>query len=265
MPRIDKLLVALILITAMLVLGSCSRNRSDREHEESGMFSQKIRLRTLPTKAKIFINDREIGESPLTYTIRHEERRMLNIKAVPIYPNQYTQNIFLMVPPIPKTMTIYMNHYPEDYDRNKDKPFTPPEKPLPEVIVKTEIDTVIIERHTKEFEHYTLPVIFFDTASFAIKASEEPKLMPLIDILKKDQSLHLDVYGFADVRASDEYNITLTINRANSVKDFLVKNGISEKRISSFGHGKIAKVVSDGVDMDLSESRKVLFLLKKGN
>jgi outer membrane protein OmpA-like peptidoglycan-associated protein len=252
-----------VLILFSIFATSCAKNWRGSEHEESGMFSEKIRIRTLPTKAKIFINEREVGESPFTYIIRHEEKRMLNIKAVPIYPNQYTQNIFLMVPPIPKTMTIYMNHFPEDYDRSKDIAFTPPEKPAPEIIVQTEVDTIYVEHHTKEQITYTLPIIYFDTASYSLYPSEEQKLQELSDFLKQNQSFVLDIYGFADHRASDQYNVTLTLNRAKAVRDYLVRNGIDSGRLFSYGHGRVSKVSTEGLELDLQENRKVIFLLRE--
>ncbi len=263
MIKIDRRIGCILLIALSLFTVSCAKNRGRTEHEERGMFSQKIRIRSLPTKAKIFINDKEIGETPFTYIIRHEEKRMLNIKAVPIYPNQYTQNIFLMVPPIPKTMTIYMNHFPEDYDRTKDVAFSPPEKPKPEIVIQTVVDTVYVEEHTKELITYTLPVIYFDTASYHLYPSEEEKLQELSDFLKQKQHFILDIYGFADHRASDKYNIQLTLNRTKSVRDYLVKNGIDPGRMFSYGHGKVSKVTADGIELDLQENRKVIFLLRE--
>ncbi|PKN80144.1 MAG: hypothetical protein CVU48_03160 [Candidatus Cloacimonetes bacterium HGW-Cloacimonetes-1] len=263
MLHFDKRHILLLTVCIALFLSACSSNRQRDTQEERGMFSQKIHIRSLPTKAKIFINEREIGETPLTYKLTHEERRMFNIKAVPIYPNQYTQNIFLMVPPIPKTMTIYMNHYPEDYNSNKDKNFSPPEKPKPEIIVETEIDTVYIESHTKEVVALTLPIIYFDTAKSDINVSEESKLQEIADIMKQNQNLALEIYGFADKRASEKYNLTLTLNRANSVRDYLLKNGVAASRMATFGHGRISKIDSEGVEMDLSQSRTVIFMLRK--
>lgn len=109
----------IIIFVLTLSLTACSKNKHAIINEESGMFNSTIKIRSLPTKAMIYINEREIGTTPLSYKLSHEQSRMINIKAVPLYPNQYTQNIFVMIPPIPKTMTIYMNHYPEDYDRNR--------------------------------------------------------------------------------------------------------------------------------------------------
>lgn len=251
------------LLLGLILLSACSGNKRTIELEESGMFSQKIKISTLPTKAKIIINEQEIGTSPVSYKIAHEDNRMLNIKAIPLYPNQYTQNIYLMVPPIPKTMTIYMNHFPEDYERNKEKEFVPPQKPEPEIIVQTDIDTVYVEKTTTETVVLSLPAIYFDTDSYQIKAQESSKLQELLGILNTRQDTDLDIYGFADVRASEKYNLELTLNRAKSVRDYLVEHGIDEGRLHVYGHGKVPKVSSEGTDMELSESRKVLFLLRK--
>lgn len=260
--KIIRYTVILIFVLT-LSLTACSKNKHAIINEESGMFNSTIKIRSLPTKALIYINDREIGTTPLSYKLSHEQSRMINIKAVPLYPNQYTQNIFVMIPPIPKTMTIYMNHYPEDYDRNKDSEFVPPRKPDPEIIVHTEIDTVYVEKETKEIFTLKLPVIFFDTDKSDIRASELDKLLDLVNLLQANPEMYLDIFGFADHRASEEHNLSLTLARANSVKDFLVQRGIDAQRLEAYGHGKVSKVSASGVDMDLQESRKVLFLLKR--
>ena len=192
----------------------------------------------------------------------YEDSLMININSVPIYPNQYTQNIFVMLPPIPKTMTIYMNHYPEDYSRDKEKEFTPPKKPEPEIIVQTQTDTVYVEQITKETQILSLPAIYFDTDKYDLKAGEIPKLQELVKILNARPEMYLDIYGFADTRASERHNLTLTLNRAQSVRDYLVASGIPASRLAVYGHGKVPKVSSEGLEMDLAESRKVLFLLR---
>ncbi|MCB5259243.1 MAG: OmpA family protein [Candidatus Cloacimonetes bacterium] len=256
--KLSSFFMALIII----MLGACSKNKHAILNEEIGMFSQSIKISTLPTKATIYINEREIGTSPVNYKISHEDSRMINIKAIPIYPNQYTQNIFVMVPPIPKTMTIYMNHYPEDYDRSKESEFIPPKKPDPEIIIQTKIDTIYIEKEVKEILTYNLPAIFFDTDEYDIEATEFEKLEQVADLMQSNTGFFLDIYGFADHRASERYNLSLTLNRAKAVKDFLIAKGVAEHRMKAYGHGKVSKVSSEGIDMDLQQSRKVLFLLK---
>lgn len=257
------LMTSLYMFLGIFILCSCAPNARRVEMEQRGMFSQKMKISTLPTSATIYINEEEIGTSPLTYRISHEDSRMLNIRAVPLYPNQYTQNIFLMVPPIPKTMTIYMNHYPEDYDRNKEKEFTPPEKPEPQVIVESRVDTVYVDKPILESVILNLPVVYFDTDKYDLRASDIPKLNELVKTLNLYSDYSLDILGFADPRASERHNLELSVNRAKAVKDFLLAAGIEESRLTVYGHGKVSKVSSEGVEADLAESRKVMFILKE--
>ncbi len=257
-----KVQTFILLLLAIFAITACAKNARSIPIEERGMFRKKIKIRTLPTKAKIFINEREIGISPVKYKLAHEDKRMVNITAVPIYPNQYTQNIYLMLPPIPKTMTIYMNHFPEDFERNKDSQYIPPEKPEPQIIVETVIDTVYIDRVEEVVEILKLPNIYFDTDDYGIRPSEIPKLQQLLSILRQNPTLKLDILGFADHRASETYNLKLTLNRANSVKAYLVASGIDAHRLSSIGHGKINLESETVYSDELAESRKVLFVLR---
>lgn len=265
MMKSSKYFVLPCLILLLLVSASCSRNRNRfAKFEERGMFEQRIRIKTLPTKATIFINEVEIGQSPLTYRIRHEDRRMINIKAVPLYPNQYTQNIFLTVPPIPKTMTIYMNNYPEDYDLPQDRAFTPPAKPAPQVIVQTEtlVDTVYVHQRETRTEILALPTIYFDTALYNIRTGELEKLEQIVQILNTNPDFDLEIYGFADRRSSDRYNLQLSLNRANSVREHLISRGVDPERLRAYGHGRVNRISPDGPDNDLQQNRKVDFVLK---
>ncbi|MDI3503986.1 MAG: hypothetical protein PWP64_922, partial [Candidatus Cloacimonadota bacterium] len=105
MQKTTFVISTITLCLVLLLSSACANNKDKIIREESGMFTQTMKIRSLPTKAKIYINDREVGTTPLKYEFGYEDSRLVNIKAVPLYPNQYTQNIFLMLPPIPKTMT----------------------------------------------------------------------------------------------------------------------------------------------------------------
>lgn len=255
--------IAMLLVILIAFTGCNANKRTGLIEDQSGMFGKKIRITTQPTKAKIFINERELGESPLTYEISHSESRMLNIKAVPLYPNQYTQNIFLMVPPLPQNMTIYMNHIPENYDRTVDKPFTPPAKPEPVVITQVERDTVYIENIQKTDTLIPTPEIYFDTALFNIKPEFEDELQTFITALKHNQEFSVEIYGYADKRNSADYNRTLSLNRAKAVKEYLVNNGIKDTRLTIYGSGITKTTDEHGAEVDLQVNRKVIFILKK--
>jgi len=252
-----------ILMLFILLVAACAKNTRSITLEERGMFKKSIRIHSLPTKAQILINGKEIGTTPLNYNLAHESDRMINITAIPLYPNQYTQNIFLMIPPVPKTMTIYMSHFPEDFERNKDQEFIPPAKPEPKVIVETRVDTVYVETVLEKTEVVALPNIFFDLDQSNIRPSEIDKLNEVAKVLKANPSYLIDIMAFADPRASQQYNLNLTQKRADTVKQYLENLGVASERMRAMGSGIASQMYPPKTEEEFAENRKVIFVLRR--
>ncbi len=220
-----------------------------------GVFEEKVLLRSEPTEAVIYINGKEIGETPFRTSLFYSEDRLINIKAVPIYPNQFTQNIFVRVPPIPKTMTIYMNEKPKFVFETKDDNIKPPAKRPPTEVVK--YDTLYVDR----ISYYTTPTIYFDFDKVDIKPSDAAKLRNLAQFLKTNPEVYLDILGAADVRGGDKYNVTLSLNRSRAVADFLAKSGIPHDRMYTRGVGRTYIYDDQENPMSYQESRTAIFNL----
>jgi len=56
--------------------------------------------------------------------------------------------------------------------------------------------------------------------------------------MKKYPSMIIEIGAHTDVRGSDHYNMILSHKRAKSVREYLVKNGISDKNVQSKGYGE---------------------------
>ncbi len=61
--------------------------------------------------------------------------------------------------------------------------------------------------------------------------------------LKADPSINIIVEGHCDERGTREYNLALGERRANAVKNFLVRQGVSASRIKTISYGKERPVV----------------------
>jgi len=59
----------------------------------------------------------------------------------------------------------------------------------------------------------------------------------VIQVLKGDTKLYVTIKGYTDPLGDAEYNLKLSKNRAQAVKDFLINNGIGESRIRTFSYG----------------------------
>jgi outer membrane protein OmpA-like peptidoglycan-associated protein len=99
--------------------------------------------------------------------------------------------------------------------------------------------------------------IHFTPDKDQITTSSEPELTRLTELLKSDKDWEVRIIGhtnnnpFADVR----YLQKLSFNRALSVKQYLVKHGVSEKRISCAGMGGKSPIVNS---KDVNEGWKNL-------
>lgn len=87
--------------------------------------------------------------------------------------------------------------------------------------------------------------------------SDEAKaiLDKISSLMLQEQSLALEITGYADYVGTDAYNLKLSKNRANACKQYLLSKGIDENRLSADGKGKCC--VSGNPEKD----RKVAFRL----
>ena len=66
-----------------------------------------------------------------------------------------------------------------------------------------------------------------------------------------------------DSRGADEYNITLSENRARSVMEYILAKGIATNRIVSHGYGETKPVVPNDTDENRQLNRRVEFKILK--
>ncbi len=117
--------------------------------------------------------------------------------------------------------------------------------------------TVIIE--PAEQKAFTPRPVYFDFNSSSLKISDMPYLHELVELMKNDEGRKLLLSGYADGVGSYNANINISVKRAESVKEYLVKSGINGERITLKGHGFVKGNDSDTaqyhrrVDFSLTE------------
>lgn len=80
--------------------------------------------------------------------------------------------------------------------------------------------------------------IYFEYDSYNIRQEDIPALKDLAARLIQNQDARLVIEGHCDERGTTDYNLALGQKRADAVKDYLVKAGVSEKRIKAMSYGK---------------------------
>ncbi len=127
-----------------------------------------------------------------------------------------------------------------------------PEKPVEEqkpVVVQqpTQKEESIIKKEVK----ISLPTIYFAFNSTAIAESELVKLQDIKAQMDANPEIKITVNGWCDTMGSKAVNDRISLKRAETVKNWLVSNGIAAERITVKGNG------SDFNEADAAKARRV--------
>ncbi len=108
--------------------------------------------------------------------------------------------------------------------------------------------------------NFTSKVLFgFD--KFSLTDKSKSTIMDLAKVLNKYPDTDILIEGHTDSQGSDEYNQTLSENRAGSVAGFLRTQGVGNSRIKVIGYGKTRPVASNDTDAGRAENRRVTFVI----
>lgn len=108
--------------------------------------------------------------------------------------------------------------------------------------------------------------IYFDFAKWDIKPQAAETLDVLVALLKKYPRMEIQLGAHTDSRAGYEFNMDLSIKRAQSTLEYLVENGIPRARLSSKGFGETNPIVPCGdkcSEVEFSINRRCEFLILK--
>lgn len=91
----------------------------------------------------------------------------------------------------------------------------------------------------------TLANVFFDLDKATIREESYPELNKLVEFLKENEAVKIEIGGHTDTRGDDKANQILSENRAKSVYDYVVEKGVDESRLSYKGYGESEPINSD--------------------
>jgi outer membrane protein OmpA-like peptidoglycan-associated protein len=103
--------------------------------------------------------------------------------------------------------------------------------------------------------------VLFDTGKYSLKPGAREKLAKVAGILLAYPSLNIEVGGYTDNVGGDAMNQTLSENRANSVRDYLVQEGVASNSVSSKGFGNTLPVASNDNSAGRQQNRRVELLV----
>jgi outer membrane protein OmpA-like peptidoglycan-associated protein len=103
--------------------------------------------------------------------------------------------------------------------------------------------------------------VLFDTGKYSLKPGAREKLAKVAGILLAYPGLDIAVGGYTDNVGGDEMNQTLSENRAGSVRDYLVQQGVPSASVSAKGFGNTLPVASNDNSAGRQQNRRVELLV----
>ena len=99
--------------------------------------------------------------------------------------------------------------------------------------------------------------VLFDTGKFALRPIAREKLARLGGIVLAHAGLNLDIEGHTDSTGSDELNQKLSDQRADSVRKYLIEQGLPETSLIAVGFGKSMPVADNSTAAGRQQNRRV--------
>ena len=102
--------------------------------------------------------------------------------------------------------------------------------------------------------------ILFDVDKYDVRPEDEEVLKNLATVLKEMNVKNFEIDGYTDSDGSDEHNQVLSENRANSVKNFLVSQGVTAE-ITTKCYGESKPVASNDTAEGKQKNRRVEIII----
>lgn len=99
--------------------------------------------------------------------------------------------------------------------------------------------------------------VLFDSGKYSLKSGAREKLAKVAGILIAYPGLNIEVGGYTDNVGGDAMNQTLSENRADSVRSYLVEQGVTTNSVSAKGFGNTSPVASNDNSAGRQENRRV--------
>ena len=99
--------------------------------------------------------------------------------------------------------------------------------------------------------------VLFDFGKYTLKPAAREKLAKISGIVLAHPGLTLQIEGYTDSVGSDEVNQQLSERRADTVRDFLIEQGVAGSGITAQGFGKANPVASNDTADGRQKNRRV--------
>jgi outer membrane protein OmpA-like peptidoglycan-associated protein len=105
--------------------------------------------------------------------------------------------------------------------------------------------------------------VFFDFDKWDLRGESFLELNRVVQLLQDNPAIVIEMSAHTDSYGTDEYNFTLSDNRARSVMEYILSKGIDPARISSKGYGETRHIAPNDTPENRQLNRRVEFTILK--
>ena len=120
-----------------------------------------------------------------------------------------------------------------------------------------QLNRILVTRDSARGLIVSMSDVLFDTGKYSLKPGAREKLAKVAGILISYPGLNIAVDGYTDNVGGDEMNQKLSENRADSVRDYLVAQGVGTNSVGATGFGNSLPVASNDNASGRQENRRV--------
>lgn len=120
-----------------------------------------------------------------------------------------------------------------------------------------QLNAILETRDTARGLIVNISDVLFDFDKYTLRPGAREKLAKVSGIVLAHPGLKLELDGFTDSIGSDAYNLRLSEQRADSVRAYLIEQGVSPDNVSSKGFGKANPVASNDTNAGRQQNRRV--------
>ena len=120
-----------------------------------------------------------------------------------------------------------------------------------------QLNQVLQTRDTARGLIVSMPDVLFDFNKYTLKSEARERLARISGIVLAYPDLRLNIEGYTDSIGTDQYNQTLSEKRAATVRDYLIKSGVSLNNVFAQGFGKAEPVADNSTAAGRKLNRRV--------
>lgn len=117
-------------------------------------------------------------------------------------------------------------------------------------------ETMELEIMYEAAKNYTLNKLQFDTGKATLKTVSFPILDNIAELLLLKPTMKIEIAGHTDSDGDDDANLILSQQRADAVKQYLIKKGIAANRMTAQGYGEMRPTADNATATGKQQNRR---------